>query len=99
MPKTRTPRNAPNTPNAPAAPSVAPTPPGPSPAAPVPPELPLPHERDQALGHSAHEPDPLIERAAKDLDEGQVDTDLRNTPGLDAQRRERMVRTPPPRKR
>lgn len=51
----------------------------------------LPHERDQGLGHVASEPDPLVQQAAKDLADGQVDTDLRSTPGLDAQRRAELV--------
>lgn len=55
----------------------------------------LPHERDQAFGQTAAEPDPVIEQAAKDLADGQVDTDMRSTPGLDAQQRERLVRPPP----
>ena len=54
----------------------------------------LPHDRDQqaasageGLGPNAH-----IERAAKDLKQGQVDTDLRATPGLDANRRGDLVK-------
>lgn len=35
--------------------------------------------------------DPKIAQAKKDLDAGQVDTDLRETPGLDAQRRKRLT--------
>ncbi len=57
--------------------------------------LPLPQERDQSTGAVATQPDPIIEQAAKDLAAGQVDTDMRATPGLDAARRERMVPTPP----
>ena len=56
--------------------------------------LPLPHERDTSHGQVNPEPDPIIERAARDLAEGQVDTDLRATPGLDAQRRRKLVRSP-----
>lgn len=38
------------------------------------------------------QPDPHIDRAARDLSQGQVDTDLRATPGLDAERRGDMVK-------
>jgi hypothetical protein len=54
--------------------------------------LPLPHEREQQLGDIASEPDPVIEQAARDLAAGQVDTDLRATPGLDAERRAELLR-------
>jgi hypothetical protein len=54
--------------------------------------LPLPHERDEAAGHVAPRTDPLIEQAYQDIEAGQVDTDLRATPGLDAQNRSRMLR-------
>jgi len=56
--------------------------------------LALPHERDEVHGQVAKKPDPVIEQAAKDLAQGQVDTDMRATPGLDADRRHRMVDTP-----
>ncbi len=48
--------------------------------------LTLPQEREGALDYVNPEPDPVIERAARDLAEGQVDTDLHATPGLDAER-------------
>jgi len=51
----------------------------------------LPHERDQQNDATNAAPNPDIERAAKDLKQGQVDTDLRATPGLDAERRGGMV--------
>ncbi|WP_418314755.1 hypothetical protein [Piscinibacter sakaiensis] len=38
------------------------------------------------------EPDRKIEQAKKDLDAGQVDTDLRSTPGLDAQRKDKLLK-------
>lgn len=47
----------------------------------------MPHERDESAGNTAAQPDPVIRQAAQDLADGQVDTDLRATPGLDAQRR------------
>jgi hypothetical protein len=51
----------------------------------------LPHERDQQNDATHPEPDADIKRAAKDLKQGQVDTDLRATPGLDAERRGDLV--------
>lgn len=59
------------------------------------PGLPLPHERDQAAkGQVAPQPDPVIVQALHDIEAGMVDTDMRQTPGLDAQRRRRLVPTP-----
>lgn len=58
------------------------------------PGLPLPHERDESTGSAATTPDPVIEQAKRDIDAGQVDTDMHATPGLDAQRRARLVPTP-----
>jgi hypothetical protein len=55
----------------------------------------LPHERDQSEGEAATQPDPQVVQAQRDLEAGQVDTDLRSTPGLDAERREQLVPTPP----
>jgi hypothetical protein len=52
----------------------------------------LPHDRDQQAAATAAEPNPHIERAARDLKQGQVDTDLRATPGLDAERRGDLVK-------
>jgi hypothetical protein len=54
--------------------------------------LPLPHESDESVGSVKSETDPLIEQAAKDIASGQVDTDLRATPGLDAENRARLLR-------
>ena len=56
--------------------------------------LPLPHERDQGHAQVSTETDPVIEQAHEDLRSGQVDTDMRATPGLDAEQRERLVGTP-----
>ncbi len=53
-------------------------------------DLDLPHERDQR-GDIATAPDPSMQQAKKDLDEGQVDTDLWGTAGLDHERREQLV--------
>jgi hypothetical protein len=59
------------------------------------PALPLPHERDEATrGQVATQPDPVIAQAKRDLDAGMVDTDMRQTPGLDAKRRRQLVPTP-----
>lgn len=58
-------------------------------------ELSLPHERDQgpATGTDGPGPvDPVIAQAHADLEDGLVDTDLRATAGLDAQRRQALVR-------
>jgi hypothetical protein len=57
-------------------------------------ELPLPHERDQATGQTEPEPQRVIEQAKADIDAGLVDTDMRATPGLDAERRDELVSEP-----
>ena len=69
------------------------------PAAPPPPDATpaLPHERDEGGDQVSPAPDPVIEQAAQDLADGQVDTDLRATPGLDAPRRRRLLRRDAPR--
>ena len=51
----------------------------------------LPSETTRA---TASTPDPMIEQAKRDIDAGQVDTDMRATPGLDANRREKLVPGP-----
>ncbi|MFN3629962.1 MAG: hypothetical protein ACK4XK_07890 [Casimicrobiaceae bacterium] len=56
--------------------------------------LPLPHERDESPNAVAVEPDPLMVQARRDLESGQVDTDMRATPGLDAERRTDLVPGP-----
>jgi len=61
--------------------------------APVPPPLPLPHERDEVTGQVDPQPHDVIRQAKKDLDAGLVDTDMRATPGLDAERRSKLVPT------
>jgi len=53
--------------------------------------LPMPHERDQAAGGVDPRPKPVIQQAHKDLQQGQVDTDLHGTPGLDAEHRKKLV--------
>jgi CBS domain-containing protein len=53
----------------------------------------LPHERAQVPANAAeHRPDPLIEQAHRDIERGLVDTDMRATPGLDADRRQQLLR-------
>ena len=52
----------------------------------------LPHERDQQNRATNPEPDVKIDQAAQDLAQGQVDTDLRATPGLDAELRGDLVK-------
>jgi hypothetical protein len=56
-------------------------------------ELPLPHERDQATGEVSAQPPKVIRQAKADLDAGLVDTDMRATPGLDAERRAQLVKS------
>lgn len=52
----------------------------------------LPHERDQQNTATNAKPDVQMRRASRDLRRGQVDTDLRATPGLDAELRGDMVK-------
>lgn len=54
----------------------------------------LPHERDEYVGNVASAPDPVMVQAKKDLDAGQVDTDMHATPGADHERRMRLVPGP-----
>jgi len=53
--------------------------------------LPLPHEIDESTPSVASEPDPVMVQAHLDIEAGMVDTDMRATPGLDAQRRASLV--------
>ena len=57
-------------------------------------DLLLPHERDESTNTTAVEPDPVIKQAKRDIDAGLVDTDMRATPGLDAERRRELVPGP-----
>lgn len=52
----------------------------------------MPHERDEATHQTDPDPSPVIRRAYEDLKEGQVDTDMRGTPGLDAERKKELLR-------
>lgn len=59
--------------------------------------LPLPHERDETSGPgntTGRAPRKVMNQARKDLEAGLVDTDMRATPGIDAERRDRLVPTP-----
>ncbi|OWQ48039.1 hypothetical protein CDL60_05470 [Roseateles noduli] len=66
----------------------------------------LPHERDQSTGGDStggmgsgaagEDQRAVIGQAHEDLKQGQVDTDLRSTPGLDAERRDRLVKDATP---
>lgn len=59
--------------------------------------LPMPHERDETSGAgntTGKAPRKIIDQARKDIESGQVDTDMRATPGLDAERRDTLVPTP-----
>lgn len=71
--------------------SRTPRAPGSTPVEPEDEHLQLPHERDEDSDITDGEVDPLILQASKDLERGLVDTDMRATPGLDAQKRERDV--------
>ena len=51
----------------------------------------LPPTPGPAISDAASAPDPVMVQAKRDLDAGLVDTDMRATPGLDAQRRARLV--------
>jgi hypothetical protein len=53
--------------------------------------LKLPHERDEDTDMTNDQPDPKILQAWKDLKQGQVDTDMRATPGQDAAQRAQHV--------
>lgn len=53
--------------------------------------LKLPHERDQSTDNTAPQPHDEMKQAKKDLEAGQVDTDMRASPGLDAAQRKRYV--------
>lgn len=59
------------------------------------PGLRLPHERDQSTDATSDAPDPVMRQAHDDLAAGQVDTDLRQTPGLDAEQRKKLLRKQP----
>lgn len=64
----------------------------------------LPHERDQSTGGDStggmgsgaagENQRNVMGQAQEDLKQGQVDTDLRSTPGLDAERRDQLVKDP-----
>jgi len=56
--------------------------------------LPLPHVRDESAHNVAEKPDPVMVQAHRDLEAGMVDTDMHATPGLDAERRRKLVPGP-----
>jgi hypothetical protein len=56
--------------------------------------LPMPHERDESAHNVAEKPDPMMVQAHRDLEAGMVDTDMHATPGLDAERRKKLVPGP-----
>ena len=58
------------------------------------PGLPLPHERDESPDAPPATPDPKMVQAQRDIESGQVDTDMHATPGQNAALRERMVPGP-----
>lgn len=51
----------------------------------------MPHERDESNHPPPAEPDPVMAQAKRDIDAGMVDTDMRATPGLDADLRGHLV--------
>lgn len=53
--------------------------------------LALPHERDESSAATGGAPDAVTQQAKRDIDAGMVDTDMRATPGLDAELRARLV--------
>ena len=69
----------------------------------------LPHERDESTGGDAtsgpgsgaagEDQRRVGQRAARDLAEGQVDTDMHATPGLDAEARRKAVAKPATKRR
>lgn len=80
----------------PGPPAAPPQPVGPDTPFELPPDegdvpLKLPHERDEDTDMTNDEPDPKILQAWKDLQQGQVDTDMRATPGQDASKRAQAV--------
>ena len=61
----------------------------------VPSTPPLPRPQPiEPTGTTAHAPDPVVTQAKRDIDAGQVDTDMHATPGLDAKLRARLVPGP-----
>jgi hypothetical protein len=56
--------------------------------------LPLPDEREPATGSADDAPRKVMRQAKRDLDAGQVDTDMHATAGLDAVRRRKLVPGP-----
>ena len=51
----------------------------------------MPFEHDQSSDASAEQPHEKMRQAKRDLDAGLVDTDLRNTPGQDAERQRELL--------
>jgi hypothetical protein len=56
--------------------------------------LALPHERDESPDAPPATPDPKMLQAKRDVDAGQVDTDMHANPGQNAELRERLVPGP-----
>lgn len=49
------------------------------------------YERDQSSDAAQEQPREVMRQAKDDIDAGLVDTDLRNTPGLDAEKRRELL--------
>jgi hypothetical protein len=56
--------------------------------------LALPHENDESMPATAVAPEPVMVQAKRDIDAGMVDTDMRATPGMDAELRAKLVPGP-----
>ncbi len=56
--------------------------------------LPQPVPRPMPEPITDPKPDPIVAQAKRDIDAGQVDTDMRATPGLDATLRAKLVPVP-----
>jgi hypothetical protein len=52
----------------------------------------LRHERDESADKAQSGPRDAMKRAKRNLDAGLVDTDLRNSPGMDAEQRRRLLK-------
>lgn len=55
-------------------------------------DMALPHDRDEKIDSSDRDVKAPMDQAYRDLASGQVDTDLRGTPGIDASRRDELLK-------
>ncbi len=89
LPAHHTPTHASRASTPPTEPLSEPTPP----LIPPPMHDPMPDPISDPTPHPISDPvpDPIIIQAKRDIDAGMVDTDMRATPGLDAQQRRKLV--------